>query len=194
MIIFMYDMICVTNRKLCEENFLKRLEKIVQTEVRSIILREKDLSDGEYRTLAEEVVEICHRYGKSCILHSHPDIVGKIGADGVNVSMDMFRSMKNNGIFTGVSCHSIDEVREAEKLGADYVIVGHIFQTDCKKGLKSRGLEFLSQICNAVEIPVYAIGGIDNNNIESVIRAGATGGCIMSGFMRGNISEYQENA
>ena len=191
MIIFMYDIICVTNRKLCEENFLKRLEKVVQTGVKSVILREKDLSDSEYITLAEEVVKICHRYGKRCILHSHPDIVGVTGADGVHVTMNDFRRMKNNGIFTGVSCHSVDEVREAERLGADYVIAGHIFQTDCKKNLAPRGIEFLNQICNAVEIPVYAIGGIDNNNIESVIKAGATGVCIMSGFMRGNISEYR---
>ena len=178
-------MICVTDRKLCEEDFLKRIGKIVQTGVTSVILREKDLSGSEYRTLAKEVVEICHRYGKKCILHSHPDIVAETGADGVHVTMEMFRNMKDRDIFTGVSCHSVDEAKEAEKLGAGYIIAGHIFQTDCKKGIAPRGLEFLSQVCKAVRIPVYAIGGINMNNIESVISAGASGGCIMSGFMRG---------
>ena len=187
----MYDIICVTDRKLCEEDFLKRIGKIAQTGVESIILREKDLSASEYKLLAEEVIEICHRYGKKCILHSHPDIVGEQGADGVHVTMEMFRSMKKKDIFTGVSCHSVDEAQEAEKLGAGYIIAGHIFQTDCKKNLSPRGLEFLSHVCNAVKIPVYAIGGINMNNMEYVINAGASGGCIMSGFMRGNISEYR---
>ncbi|MDE6833064.1 MAG: thiamine phosphate synthase [Ruminococcus sp.] len=187
----MFKIICVTDRKLCEEDFLKRIGKIAQSGIESIILREKDLSDSEYKSLAEEVVEICHKYGKKCILHSHHDIVGKLGADGLHVTMEIFRSMKNNGIFTGVSCHSVAEAQEAEKLGAGYIIAGHIFQTDCKKGLRPRGLDFLNQVCHSVKIPVYAIGGINMNNMESVINAGASGGCIMSGFMRGNISEYR---
>ena len=190
MIIFMYDIICVTNRKLCEENFLIRIEKIVQSDVKYVILREKDLSADHYRQLAEKVIKMCHKYGKPCILHSHPDIVGEIGADGVHVTMDMLRNMKNIDTFTGVSCHSVGEATDAENLGADYIIAGHIFQTDCKKNLAPRGLGFLKEVCDSVKIPVYAIGGIDNNNIKSVINAGASGGCIMSGFMRGNICGY----
>lgn len=190
MIIFMYDIICVTNRKLCQENFFIRLEKIAQSGVKYIILREKDLSADDYRQLAEKAVEICHRYNKQCILHSYPEFATELGADGVHVTMDMFRNLKNKNIFMGVSCHSVDEAKEAETLGADYIIAGHIFQTDCKKNLTPRGLDFLHEVCDNVKIPVYAIGGIDNNNIKSVISAGASGGCMMSGLMRGNISGY----
>lgn len=84
----------------------------------------------------------------------------------------------------GVSVHSPEEAKEAEALGADYVTAGHIFETDCKKGLKGRGLEFLRQVSQGVSIPVYAIGGISAENMESVREAGANGACIMSGFMK----------
>ena len=84
----------------------------------------------------------------------------------------------------GASCHSLEEAKEAQDLGCTYITAGHIFLTDCKKGLPGRGLPFLEEICKAVRIPVYAIGGISSQNIESVRKTGAAGACIMSGFMR----------
>ena len=73
---------------------------------------------------------------------------------------------------------------EAQRLGCTCVFAGHIFETDCKRGLKGRGLGFLKEVCRAAEIPVYAIGGISPENYGSVISAGAAGACVMSGFMR----------
>lgn len=186
MTISMSDIICVTNRRLCEEDFLTRIEKIAQSDVKAIILREKDLSADDYKKLAVSVLEICHRYGTKCILHSHEEIALELMADGVHLTMDMLRNLKEKKVFTGVSCHSVAEATEAESLGADYIIAGHIFVTDCKKGLPPRGLDFLSEVCRNVSIPVYGIGGINKNNIESVLSAGASGGCVMSGFMRGD--------
>ena len=194
MTICMFDVICVTNRKLCEEDFLSRIEKICKSSVSAVILREKDLSADDYRKLSEKVINICHKYNKKCILHSHADIVSELNADGLHVTMDTFRKIPENKIFTGVSCHSIEEAKEAQTLGADYIIAGHIFETDCKKGLAPRGLNFLSEICHNVDIPIYAIGGINNNNIQYISDAGADGCCIMSGFMRGDIFEYKKNS
>ena len=84
----------------------------------------------------------------------------------------------------GASCHSLEEAKEAQNLGCTYITAGHIFLTDCKKGLPGRGLPFLEEICKTVRIPVYAIGGISSQNMESVRKTGAAGACIMSGFMR----------
>ena len=61
----------------------------------------------------------------------------------------------------GTSVHSVEDAIKAEQLGATYMTAGHIFATDCKKGLPPRGLDFLKNVCDAVEIPVYAIGGIN---------------------------------
>lgn len=83
-----------------------------------------------------------------------------------------------------VSCHSKEDVRNAEKYGAAQIILGTIFETDCKKGLKGKGLEFVREICADCRLPVYAIGGMNEERIRVVMEAGAAGGCMMSGFMR----------
>lgn len=85
----------------------------------------------------------------------------------------------------GTSVHSAAEAVEAEALGASYLTAGHIYATDCKKGLPPRGLHFLKEVCQSVSIPVYAIGGIklDGKQLEEVMQYGAEGGCVMSGMM-----------
>ena len=94
--------------------------------------------------------------------------------------------MLDNFDIVGTSVHSVEDALEAQRLGADYVTAGHIYETDCKKGLPPRGLEFLKNVCDSVDIPVYGIGGIKINEeqIEEVKKCGASGGCIMSGMMR----------
>jgi thiamine-phosphate pyrophosphorylase len=81
-----------------------------------------------------------------------------------------------------VSCHSLEEAKAAR--GADMIILGTIFETDCKKGLKGKGLDFLREVCAAVSVPVYAIGGITPHRLPEIKKAGAAGGCMMSYFMR----------
>ena len=85
----------------------------------------------------------------------------------------------------GTSVHSVDEALEAERLGATYVAAGHIYVTDCKKGLAPRGLKFLQTVCKSVSLSVYGIGGIkfDPAQWQELESAGAAGGCIMSGMM-----------
>ena len=85
----------------------------------------------------------------------------------------------------GTAVHSIEDVHRAEELKATYVTAGHIYETDCKKGLNPRGLDFLRNICSETSLPVYAIGGIkfDCRQIDEILDCGASGACIMSGFM-----------
>ena len=86
----------------------------------------------------------------------------------------------------GCSVHSVEDALEAQKLGATYLTAGHIYTTNCKKGLPPRGLKFLWDVCDSVTIPVYAIGGIhpETEQISEVIARGAAGGCIMSDMMK----------
>ena len=84
-----------------------------------------------------------------------------------------------------------DEAVLAEKMGATYVTAGHIFATDCKKGLEPRGIEFLKNAVSSVDIDVYGIGGISPENIGKIQNTGAKGACIMSGFMKcDNVKKY----
>ena len=80
----------------------------------------------------------------------------------------------------------MEDMEEAVKLGATQIVLGTIFETDCKKGLKGKGLEFVKKICEKCPVPVYAIGGINIERLPLVMEAGAAGGCMMSGFMRKN--------
>ena len=195
MIISMSDILCVTNRSLCKEDFLVRIEKIAKTEVAGIILREKDLSEEEYQALAEKVLAICQRQKMQCILHTHTNVARKLAYNAIHLPMPILRTLpeKERDAFQrlGASCHSLEEAVEAEKLGCTYITAGHIYETDCKKGLPGRGIGFLKKICETVSVPVYAIGGIGAENIQEIKNAGAAGGCIMSGWMQcEDVREY----
>lgn len=182
----MFNLICVTNRKLCTEDFLVRLEKIAAAHPSAIILREKDLSPEEYRLLAEQTVTICKKHDVLCILHGFADIAACHGG-AVHLPMHTLRSLSETekSCFTtiGASCHSVEEAVEAQQLGCTYVTAGHVFDTDCKKDLPGRGTDFLHKVCQSVSIPVYAIGGVNIDNFKLTIEAGAAGVCVMSGGM-----------
>ena len=184
----MSDLICITNRKLCSNNFSDQIEMIASAHPKAIVLREKDLSEKEYEQLARQVMQICQKHGTQCILHSFSNVAIALGAVAVHMPLPLLQKMtpqeKSHFQIIGASCHSLEEAKEAQDLGCTYITAGHIFLTDCKKGLPGRGLPFLEEICKTVRIPVYAIGGISSQNIESVRKTGAAGACIMSGFMR----------
>ncbi|MBU5416559.1 thiamine phosphate synthase [Anaerobutyricum soehngenii] len=184
----MSDLICITNRKLCSNNFSDQIEMIASAHPKAIVLREKDLSEKEYEQLARQVMQICQKHGTQCILHSFSNVATALGATAVHMPLPLLQKMtpqeKSHFQIIGASCHSLEEAKEAQNLGCTYITAGHIFLTDCKKGLPGRGLPFLEEICKTVRIPVYAIGGISSQNMESVRKTGAAGACIMSGFMR----------
>lgn len=183
----MSDIICVTNRKLCREDFLLRINKIAECKPKAIILREKDLTEGEYEKLAYDVLKICNKFGVQCILHSFIDVAIKLNTDAIHLPLsllvNMTDSQKKHFDIIGASCHSAEDAVLAQRLGSTYITAGHVFDTDCKKGLPGRGLDFLSAVCKNVNIPVYAIGGISGKNINDIRKCGATGACIMSGLM-----------
>lgn len=190
------NIVCVTNRKLVkayEENgsFLPFLEKIKEAAKKKpafIILREKDLSPDDYKELAKKVFEICDGEELSCVLHYFYREAIELGAKKIHLPLhileDMTEDEKKCFDVIGASTHSVEDARRAKELGASYITAGHVFATDCKKGLAPRGLQFLADVCDSVDIDVYAIGGISENNMKQCIGRGAKGVCMMSGFMR----------
>lgn len=179
-------LICITNQKLCKDDFLNRIEEIASGKPHAIMLREKDLSEVEYQNLAIKVKEICDRHQVNLIINQNFEIADRLNVGAIQVSIDDLR--KNREVIrkfaqVGVSVHSVNQAEEAEQLGADYLIAGHIFPTDCKKGLPARGLRFLKEVCDSVKIPVFAIGGISEANYKIVLITGAEGICIMSEAM-----------
>ncbi|RGZ00083.1 thiamine phosphate synthase [Clostridium sp. AM58-1XD] len=187
------QVIAVTNRKLCTRPFLEQIKRAAEQKPHAMILREKDLTEGEYEELAEKVMEICKNQGVDCILHTYMDAARRLGCRKIHLPLWLFEQKKSENLqfaneygfeAIGVSTHSLKDAVLAEELGASYITAGHIFVTDCKKGLEPRGLDFLKEVCEGVNIPVYAIGGIHPYNQEAPIRAGAAGVCMMSEFMK----------
>ena len=175
------NIIAITNRHLCSRPFMEQLERICKLHPHAIVLREKDMPEAEYLSLARDVIALCKKYDVQCMLHSFINVAMELEHPYIhlplpileayvqknvscNISTGMSKSTDNYQQFfkvIGTSVHSVEDAIKAEQLGATYMTAGHIFATDCKKGLPPRGLDFLKNVCDAVEIPVYAIGGIN---------------------------------
>lgn len=177
--------IAVTNRKLCDTDLYLRIRSLCLENTYRIILREKDLSENEYGMMFKKLMEICSNYNTELIGNKFENIVKELGGKGFQYSYANFMEKdKRHFEVEGVSVHSVEEAVASQHNGADYLIAGHIFATDCKKGVEPRGLDFLKAVCSSVDIPVFAIGGINDSNAENCINMGAAGICKMSGAMR----------
>lgn len=178
-------LICVTNRQLCRENFLDRVERLARAGPQALLLREKDLEPAAYEQLAGQVQEICLRHGVQLILQQNLAAAKKLAVHRVQVPLTLLGTVSSaaDSLSIGVSVHSAAEAKAAQAGGAAYVVAGHVFATSCKPGLPPRGLAFLRQVCQTVDLPVFAIGGISAANIEAVMQCGARGICVMSEAM-----------
>ena len=183
------NVITVTNRKLSSRPFMEQMERVVKLHPKAVILREKDLSEEEYAELAAQILTLCKQYQVPCMLHTYLETARKLQHPYIHLPLFLLKEHSeklSDFLAVGCSIHSVEEAKEAQKLGATYLTAGHIYTTDCKKGLPPRGLDFLREVCNAVTIPVYAIGGIHagTGQIREVMECGASGACIMSEMMK----------
>lgn len=184
--------IVITNRSLVHGDFLKQMEYVISLHPHAVILREKDLTDEAYEELAERILKLYSKEGVSCFLHSRIEIAQKLGCRNIHLSLEALVAMEEQKLiklkeyFQGisVSCHSAEDVELAITMGATQIVLGTIFETECKKGLKGKGIDFVREICRKCPLPVYAIGGVNMERLPLLIEAGAAGGCMMSGFMQ----------
>lgn len=184
--------IAVTDRRLVQGDFLTQIRRVCALKPYALILREKDLTDEAYERLASEVMRICSAENVVFFVNSRIDTALKLGCRGIHLPVHVLRSMsdaeraqlKQYFDDISVSCHSAEEVDTAVRCGASQIVLGTIFETECKKGLKGKGIGFVRDICAKCPVPVYAIGGMTPCRIEDAIAVGAAGGCMMSGFMK----------
>ena len=192
------NVLCVTNRHLArpvwgeqteEGALLARIACVCVARPRAVVLREKDLSVVDYARLARKVLAVCRAADVPCLLHSFVEVACELGVRNIQLPLPRLRTLtaaqKKQFSVLGASCHSLADAQEAERLGATFVTLGHIYATDCKRGLPPRGLDLLREVTAGVRLPVYAIGGITRARIPEVLSAGATGACVMSGLMQG---------
>lgn len=184
--------IVITNRHLVQGDFLKQLEKVTKLHLHALILREKDLADDAYESLAKKVFDLCKREDITFFLHTKIEIARKIGCQNIHLSIPVLKGLSDTEkkaltedfCEISISCHSMEDVEIAMAGGATQIILGTIFETECKKGVLGKGVEFVREICQKCPLPVYAIGGMNLQRLPLVIDAGAAGCCMMSGFMQ----------
>ena len=184
--------IVITNPHLVQGDFLKQLEKVTKLHPHALILREKDLTDDAYESLAKKVFDLCKREDITFFLHTKIEIARKIGCQNIHLSIPVLKGLSETEkkaltedfCEISISCHSMEDVEIAMAGGATQIILGTIFETECKKGVLGKGVEFVREICQKCPLPVYAIGGMNMQRLPLVIDAGAAGCCMMSGFMQ----------
>ncbi|MCH1981866.1 thiamine phosphate synthase [Ruminococcus sp. OA3] len=188
MIMCTFKIIAVTNRRLCHRPLTEQLERIASV-IRPdlVMLREKDLSEEAYQDLAEKVTACCMRLGIPCVLHTYAKVARRLAWPAIHLPFTLFQEQwmeVKEFNACGTSVHSVEDAVWAQEHNAAYVTAGHIFPTGCKPGLPPRGLDFLEKVCSAVDIPVYAIGGITEKNLNLVRETRASGACMMSNLMK----------
>lgn len=167
------------------ETLYSQVEKALKGGTTCVQLREKDLSDDEFLKEAFEIKALCKQYNVPFFINDNVEIAIKCGADGIHVGQhDMkasdVRARINCNMILGVSAQTVAQAIEAEKNGADCLGVGAVFSTTTKLDADSVSHNTLKEICNAVSIPVVAIGGINKSNIMELSGTGVDGVALVS--------------
>lgn len=186
----------VTDRAWTErQTLIEQVEDAIKGGVTCVQLREKDMPDDEFLKEALTIKEICKKYGVPFIINDNVEIAVKSGADGIHVGQsDMqaknVRKLIGDEMILGVSAQTVEQALEAQNAGADYLGVGAVFHTDTKTDADDVSSETLKEICNAVNIPVVAIGGINKGNIMELKGTDIDGVALVSAiFAADNIEE-----
>lgn len=186
----------VTDRRWSEGTTLyEQVEQALQGGVSTLQLREKNLSDEEFLKEAMEIKELCKKYNVPLIINDNVDVAIKCGADGVHVGQEDMEASKvrekvGRDMIIGVSAHNVEEARRAVSNGANYLGVGAVFSTSTKDDVDVLSKETLKDICLSVDVPVIAIGGINQDNIVELKGTGVDGVAVVSAiFSSENIVE-----
>ena len=172
-----------------EEEFLRRTEAALQGGVTFLQLREKDKTTREYIALAQKVHEITKRYNVPLIIDDRVDVALAVDAEGVHVgATDMpvaaARKLMGENKIVGATAKTVPWAKEAYAQGADYLGVGAIYPTTTKVKTVLTSTDTLREICNAVAIPVNAIGGLNKDNIDVLAGIPIDGICVVSAIMK----------
>ena len=168
-----------------KQSLYEQVESALKGGATCVQLREKELDDEAFLNEAIEISALCKQYRVPFFINDNVEIAIKCHADGIHVGQEdmeaaQVRQRVGDDMMIGVSVHSVEEALEAVKNGADCLGVGAIFSTSTKTDVDVLPREVLCDICNAVDIPVVAIGGISKENISQLAGTGVDGVALVS--------------
>lgn len=181
------DIIAFSNvAELGETVFLQRLACLLERNPIRLILREPQLDREDYRQLAKEVLRMARRYRGTVILHKHIDLAHELGADGIHLPMTELAKLRERprGLnWVGTSTHNPAELETATRLGVDYAVLGHVKNTLSHPGATPLGWDgFEKIVAQGWPFPIYAIGGMRVNDVETAQQHGAHGIAMLRAF------------
>ena len=176
----------VTDRAwLKDQTLYEQVESALKGGVTCVQLREKELSDEDFLSEALEIGALCKRYNVPFFINDNVEVAIKCKADGIHVGQDDMsaadvRKLVGDDMMLGVSVHTVKEALDAVKAGADCLGVGAMFSTSTKLDADVLTMEALKDICDAVDVPVVAIGGLGKHNIMKLAGTGVDGVALVS--------------
>lgn len=176
----------VTDRSwLGEQTLYEQVEEALKGGATFVQLREKELDDDTFLAEAIEIQKLCKQYNVPFVINDNVEIARSINADGVHVGQsdmeaDNVRALLGENKILGVSAQTVEQAILAEQRGADYLGVGAVFPTGSKADADDVSRETLRAICEAVSIPVVAIGGIGKHNVLELSGSGICGIAVIS--------------
>lgn len=167
------------------QTLYEQIEDALIGGVTIVQLREKNLDDDEFVREAVQIKELCHQYNVPIIINDRVDVALKSGADGVHVGIEdapvaEIRKMTGENFIIGATAKTVEQARNAEISGADYIGVGAVFPSPTKKNAIRITTEELKEICSSVSIPAVAIGGIGIENADKLRGGGMSGIAVVS--------------
>jgi thiamine-phosphate pyrophosphorylase len=179
--------------KLTESSYWKFLDDALRQGVTMLQFRFSGLTDRNACELSARALALCRKYDVPLIVNNRTDIAMAIGADGVHLGRDDIPAGNVRKIWKGIlgaTAHTLDEAREAQENGADYIGWGCIFPSSTKEISRIAGPESIRMVKRVVRIPVIAIGGITPDNLHSVLAMGADGIASIAGLNTGGAEPY----
>ncbi len=180
------ELYAVTDRHwLGNQTLLEQVQEALDGGATCIQLREKQLDEENFLKEAIEIQKLCKQYHVPFIVNDNVEIAKDMHADGIHVGQsDMealdVRKALGNDVILGVSAQTVEQAKKAEAHGADYLGVGAVFPTGSKDDADDVSHETLQAICEAVSIPVIAIGGITQDNVKELAGSGIVGIAVIS--------------
>ncbi len=168
-----------------KQTLYQQVEAALKGGVTCVQLREKALDEAAFLQEARDICALCRRYGVPFIVNDNVDVAVACGADGVHVGQEDMeagevRRRVGEDMILGVSVHTVEEARQAVRIGADYLGLGAVFPTGTKTDADVMPGDMLRAICGAVDVPTVAIGGLNRGNILQLSGSGVDGAALVS--------------
>lgn len=168
--------------------FLHALQQVLAGGISLMQFRAKSLSAADFSALVPAVQQLCRQFGTRLLLNADPALVAGTGADGVHLGSASLRALSarplSGGHIVGASCHTLEDIRHAEMLGLDFVVVSPVQQTASHPEARPLGFAGLQQLTEQAALPVYALGGMQLSDRDAAFRHGAQGIAAISGLWK----------